>query len=90
LELEVGVLIEDENQKFKIDIVAVGTYVFDINIEPDTLDKYFYINAPAIIFPYIRAYISSLTALSGLKPINLPTLNLSNLGSELKTHTVLK
>jgi preprotein translocase subunit SecB len=41
------------------------------------------LNAPAILFPYIRAYISTLTALSGLDPITLPTLNLSRFKDNL-------
>ena len=42
------------------------------------------INAPAIAFPYIRAYISNLTTQSGLFTVTLPTFNLTNLGSNLK------
>lgn len=83
-ELELGVILEDENKNFKAEIIAVGTFTFDSKIQPDDLNKYFITNAPAIIFPYIRAYLSTLTTLSGYKPINLPTLNLANLGPELK------
>ncbi|PIQ16396.1 MAG: protein export chaperone secb, partial [Flavobacteriales bacterium CG18_big_fil_WC_8_21_14_2_50_32_9] len=38
-------------------------------------------------FPYIRAYISALTALSGLKTITIPTMNLTGLGEKLKRKT---
>ena len=41
-------------------------------------------NAPAILFPYIRAYISNITALGGIAPIILPTLNLESVGKTLK------
>ena len=51
------------------------------------MNQYFYTNAPAILFPYIRAYISTLTNLSGYKPINLPTLNLTSLREELEKNT---
>ncbi len=40
-------------------------------------------NAPAILFPYIRSYISTLSTLSGLSPIVLHTLNLTSLKDEL-------
>ena len=40
---------------------------------------YFLTNAPALIFPYVRSYISAVTALSGLSAINLPVMNLSSL-----------
>jgi preprotein translocase subunit SecB len=46
-------------------------------------DDYFAKNAPAIIFPYIRAYISTLTTQSGLFTVQLPTLNLSQLAGSL-------
>jgi preprotein translocase subunit SecB len=88
--LELVVNIEDEDKKFKANITAVASYTYDSNIQAENLDKFFYINAPAILFPYIRAYISSLTTLSGLNPITLPTLNLSNLGEELKKNTVIE
>lgn len=47
------------------------------------LPHYFAVNAPAILFPYIRAYISLLTSLSGVGTVLLPTLNLSSLSKEL-------
>ena len=54
--------------------------------DSDKLSRFLYLNAPAIMFPYLRAYISSLTALSGINPITLPTLNLSGLKSELESN----
>lgn len=42
------------------------------------------------MFPYIRAYISTVTALSGLKAVNLPVLNLTDLQERLKLNTVEK
>jgi preprotein translocase subunit SecB len=89
-ELEFGVLIEEKNNKFKAEITAVGKYSFDSEIQEGLLDNFFYQNATAILFPYIRAYITTLTSLSGIAPIILPTLNLSNLGPELKRNTTFK
>lgn len=39
------------------------------------LDKFVEVNAPAIIFPFIREHISSLTLKSGVGQILLPPLN---------------
>jgi len=86
--LQLGVLIEDENKKFIIEIIIVADFYFDSDINPDLMDQYFYINAPALLFPYVRAYISTLTTLSGINAINLPTLNLTALGGELKKNTL--
>lgn len=85
--LILGVHIEDVNRVIVIDIEAVANYYFDKEVDFASLESYFYINAPALLFPYIRAYISTLTNLSGYKPVNLPTLNLQRLGKELKERT---
>lgn len=79
--------IEDDNNAFSANIIAKATYTFDKDADPAHIDNFFYINAPAILFPYIRAYISTLTTLSGTKPVTLPTLNLSSLGKDLKDNT---
>lgn len=86
-QLNLGVKIEDENKSFKIEIDAVANYTFNNKAELDNLNNLFYINAPALLFPYIRAYISTLTNLSGFEPINLPTLNMSRLGEDLRNNT---
>jgi len=86
-QLTLGVKIEDENNILLIDIMALSEYIFDREVDKDTLNNLFFINAPALLFPYIRAYISTLTNLSGIKPITLPTLNLSALGNELQKNT---
>lgn len=44
----------------------------------------FYANALAIIFPYIRAYITQITAIPNMKPIILPVVNINALLEELK------
>ena len=86
-QLHLGVNIEDENKTFKIEIDAVANYVFENKEGLENLSKFFYVNAPALLFPYIRAYISTLTNLSGFEPINLPTLNMTRLGEDLRKNT---
>ncbi len=81
-ELNLGVIISDEKDRLNIEVDSMGFFTFE-NLDKDDLSNFLYINAPAILFPYLRAYISSLTTLSGLKPIILPTLNLSSLKEEL-------
>lgn len=85
--LELKVNIKDIENAFHIILTteAVFSYPKDADIE-EYKNSYFIFNAPAIIFPYIRAYISSLTALSGMPTLTLPTLNLSQLGETLKAN----
>jgi len=88
-DLQIGVLIEERNNKFKAEIIVLGVFKFVSDMQEDMLDNFFYKNAPAILFPYIRAYITTLTSLSGISPVILPTLNLSLLGPELKKNTII-
>ena len=85
--LLLGVKITDVEKVLNIDIDVRADYSFSSEIKPEELEQYFYINAPALLFPYLRAYIATLSNLSGFKTINLPTLNLTGLGEELKKNT---
>lgn len=53
-----------------------------INLE--NIPTYFYANSIAIVFPYLRAFISSLTIQANLRPMILPTMNLTSLSNPLK------
>lgn len=54
----------------------------------DSIPKYFYPNSIAIVFPYLRSFISSLTIQANLKPIILPTMNLTSLSNPLQQNTI--
>ena len=86
-QLQLKVQIKDENKSFNIEIEAIADYSFKEKEGLDSLNDFFYINAPALLFPYIRAYISTLTNLSGFEPVNLPTLNMTSVGKDLKEST---
>lgn len=85
--LTINVLINDVEDKFSINILSESEFSFskDIDIKKYK-ESYFVINAPAIVFPYIRSYISALTALSGMPTLTLPTLNLTNIGKQLRNN----
>lgn len=86
-QLKLGTHIFDENKSFDIIVNATAEFQYkDLNDE-NLLHNFLYKNAPAILFPYIRAYIANLSALSGIPTILLPTLNLSSLTEELKANT---
>lgn len=83
--LELAVEIKEATNKFHININAVAIYEFDAGANLEQYKTgYFVLNAPAIAFPYIRAYISTLTTQSGLFTITLPTFNLTGIGEILK------
>lgn len=78
--------ITNKNDLFNINITAEAYFSFREDISVDMMGHFFTINAPAIIFPYIRGYISMLTSLSGCGTVMLPTLNLTDLGKELASN----
>lgn len=82
-DLTLDIDIKDKNGIVDIDISVVGIFCFRDDIDVNLLPNYFAVNAPAILFPYMRAYISLLTSLSGIGSVLLPTLNLSSLAKEL-------
>lgn len=81
--LTLDVKISDNKNIVTINIIVDGIFFFKENIPCEQIGQYFTVNAPAIIFPYIRGYISMLTSLSGMGNIVIPTLNLTDLGKEL-------
>ena len=85
--LEMQVLIDDSENNFEAEIIIVGVFSFKENINKDILDNYFYLNAPAILFPFIRSYIYTLTSHSGIGTITLPIMNLSSV-IDLKENTI--
>ena len=77
MRLEMAAIINDENNALIIKIKAQGFFEFESDIKPKEKDIFFRTSAPAILFPYVRAYITTLSSLSGVKPVILPTLNMS-------------
>ena len=86
-QLSLTAYIKDKEDTINIEVDIVSFFEFNSQIEKSQLDKLFFMNAPAIIFPYLRSYITTLTVLSGIDPVILPTLNLSALGKELEQNT---
>lgn len=78
MRLLLEVKIDSQNKAMHIEIKAEGYFEFEQDITEKEQKIFFNTSAPAILFPYVRAYIGSLTALSGVSPVVLPTLNLSD------------
>lgn len=75
LQFPMGVVISNSTKTISIEVDVVGTFLFmeDIRI-PDIFSK---VSAPAILFPYIRSYVTAMTSLAGIRPIVLPTFNMT-------------
>lgn len=65
-----------EGEDFNLDIDAIFNFTADKEITEEFKKSNFpRINAPAIAYPYLRAYVSNLTLQSGVNPAMLPTIN---------------
>ncbi len=71
-----------------VNIQCNAIFEFEDTINFNDIPSYFYRNSIAIIFPYIRAFISTVTLQANIPPIILPTMNLSSLEEPLKENTV--
>lgn len=86
-QLNLDVVVKEESSKFGIELKTIAFFSFDASSNIDSLiHSLFSNNAPSIVFPYIRAYIAGLTALSGMPTLTLPTYNLTALGEILKAN----
>jgi preprotein translocase subunit SecB len=82
--LDLLISISENTGSLNIEVLISGDFVFN---EETNLENFLYVNAPAIMFPYVRSYITALTALSGIPTITLPTMNLSGLQKEIENNT---
>ncbi|WBV59480.1 protein-export chaperone SecB [Chryseobacterium camelliae] len=68
---------DTKNPFINIEFKAVFKFENVKNIEE--IPPYFYRNAIAIVFPYVRAFVSTVTLQANIPPVVLPTMNLSPL-----------
>ncbi len=69
-------------------IECIAIFKFEDGISFEDIPPYFYRNSIAILFPYIRAFVSTVTLQANIPPIILPTMNLSSLEEPLKKNTI--
>lgn len=64
-----------------------ANFEFSGLISFEEVPPFFYTNSIAILFPYLRAFISTVTLQSNNIPVILPTMNLSSLEGKLRENT---
>ena len=80
---------EDRENPF-VSVRCKGIFKFENVSTLDEIPDFFYKNSIAILFPYVRAYISLVTTQANVPGIILPTYNLSNLEEGLRKNTSIK
>lgn len=75
IKLFVGVTAKDASLELKIELV--GKFQAHPEMPENLFEKISNQNAPAILYPFARAFIASMTAQANIPPIILPIVNLS-------------
>ncbi|WP_296316728.1 protein-export chaperone SecB [Winogradskyella sp. UBA3174] len=70
-----------------IKIRCIGEFIFENAKTIEDIPTYFYRNSIALLFPYLRAYVSLVTNQANIPPLILPTMNLVSLEEPLKNNT---
>lgn len=79
---------QNEDNKQIVKVFCDAEFEFKDSLDFDEIPDYFYPNSLAIVFPYVRSFVSAVTLLANIPtPILIPTLNLTALKDELKAST---
>ena len=89
-ELTFAVSVFNANEKDKpfVMVQCKGVFSFENVTSFEEIPDFFYKNSIAILFPYVRAYVSLVTTQANVPGVILPTLNLSSLEDELRRNTI--
>jgi len=68
-------LTHKEDPSFNFQMEAFGKFLINGEIESGVYENYTTISAPSIVYPYIRAFISTLFIQAGLKQFFIPPIN---------------
>lgn len=76
-----------EEKKTVLSGTLKALFKIDNNPTENEIPDFFYQNGLAIVFPYLRAFVSNITLQAGSRVLILPLLNLTSLASSLKENT---
>ncbi len=83
--------VAEKSGKVVAEVTCEADYQFRDAISFEEIPLYFFSNSIAIVFPYLRAMVSTLTLQSNMKrPIILPTMNLSSLQDQLRSQVEIR
>ena len=77
-------------EDFTVKVMCNAEFQFNGAIGVDEIPVFFYPNSIAIVFPYVRAFVSTLTLQANVQPMLLPTINLSSLQETLRNNTEVR
>lgn len=74
--LETTLFENTENRPFNIFIKSIGFFSVKDEADIPILEEFSKINAPALMFPFVRETIADLTLKTGYPPLLLPPINI--------------
>ena len=77
LNYELTCKIQDEKELFNVQCTMIGLFSVIAGNENMDLADFSRLNAPALIFPYIRETIASTSIKAGIPPVIIPPINLN-------------
>ncbi|MBO6031566.1 MAG: protein-export chaperone SecB [Prevotella sp.] len=80
-------IVCEENQTEVVNVNCRAVFLFSEQMQLEEIPGFFYPNSLAIVFPYVRAFVSTITLQANVHPVILPTLNLMGLTEELRSNT---
>jgi len=86
--LNFDTVVSDRNAVV-ISVSCTAAFSFQGKITINDIPDFFYPNSIAIIFPYVRAFIGTVSLQANIRPVMLPTLNLTGLMNDLRRNTTV-
>jgi preprotein translocase subunit SecB len=80
---------KNNTDKVIIDINVIAEFKFDSVITQEEIPTFFYTNSIAVAFPYIRAFISTLTMQANSNVLMLGLINFTGMADPLRDNTIL-
>ncbi|GEN77494.1 protein-export chaperone SecB [Chryseobacterium hagamense] len=77
----------DDNENDFVTINCIGKFKFTDIDTLENIPPFFYRNSIAILFPFLRGFLSMVTIQANVPPILLPTMNLTSLEKPLSEKT---
>ncbi len=74
----------EADNPFHLEVNLRGWFKANSSVEEDELHRYAEINAPAILFPFLRTVVSSITMAANVPPVILPLVNINRLNERQK------
>jgi len=84
------IINQNENEQERIFVELTGEFEFKDEVSIEEVPDFFWANSIAILYPYLRSFVSIVTMQSSEHTLILPLINLSTLGPKLKQNTICK